>query len=156
MSIDNLLSIDDTDDESSYIVFAFSVKAGHLSRLAAKQNTTIFPASVGDAFDDAGDSFRREFSGGDVIKKKERPGPLHKDVVDAVIDQVASDGVVRSGSESDLEFGADTVRGCDQHGLTHLWKCAIKHSAKRPDFGKRAVVESRARQFFDLFGRAVS
>src|SRR6185436_17987110 len=100
-------SIDHPNDESSYIVFALSVKAGHLSRLAPEQNTTIFTASVGDAFDDARDSFRREFSGGDVIKKKERPGPLHKNVVDAVIDQVASDRLVHAGSERDLEFGAD-------------------------------------------------
>jgi hypothetical protein len=50
-----------------------------------------------------------------VIKKKERLRSLHKNVVDAVIDQVASDRVVCSGSESDLEFGADSVRGCDQH-----------------------------------------
>ena len=71
-----------------------------------------------------------ELSGRNIIEKEQRPRALDQNVVDAMIDQIATDRVVNSGVESDLQFGADAVGGSDQHRLAHIWKRAIKHAAE--------------------------
>src|SRR6185436_12196461 len=105
--------------------------------------------------DNAGDSLGREFTRGDVVEEEQRPRALNQNVVDAVVNQIATYGVVYAGREGNLQFGADAVSRCDQHWLAHLRKCAIEHAAEAADLGQRARVESRPREFFNFFGRAI-
>src|SRR5215213_9182266 len=71
-----------------------------------------------------------------------------------MIDEVTPDRVVNARGESDLELRANTVRRSDEHRLPQPRKRAVKHPAKASDFGKRALVESPAREFFNPVRRA--
>ena len=85
-----------------------------------------------------------------IIQKEKRARTLYQNIVDAVIDEVAADGVVDSGDESDFQFRADAVGRGHQHRRAHLRKRAVEHPAKAADLREGARVESRAREFLDL------
>ncbi len=70
-AIDYFFAIDNPDNESGDIVFTIGVEPRHLRRLSAEQHATVFATAIRDTFDDRGNGFRRELSGGDVIKKEE-------------------------------------------------------------------------------------
>jgi len=60
-------------------------------------------AGFGDAFHDLLRNFRFERAGGEVVMKN-RGRALHHDVVDAMIDQVSTDGVVDFISKATLSL----------------------------------------------------
>ena len=90
-----------------------------------------------------------ELTGGDVVEKEKRTGALDEYVVHTVIDEITADRVVNSSSKRNLEFCAHTISRCDENRLRHVRKRTVEHSAEASDFGKRPLVESRAREFFD-------
>ena len=55
-----------------------------------------------------------EPAGGQVIEEEQRRRALDEDVVDAVVDEIAPDGVVHARHERDPQLRADAVRACDQ------------------------------------------
>jgi len=129
------------------------VKTRHLRGFAAQQHTTILTTTVRHAFDDACYNIGGQLAGRDVVEKEEWPRALDQDVVDAMIDEITTDGVVHARRKSDLELGADAVRGRNQHGLLQLRKRAVKHATEAADLGEGALVESLAREFFDPVSR---
>src|SRR5205807_1730105 len=140
-TVDDLFPIHHADNEAGDVVFTISVETGHLGRLAPEQHTSIFKTAIGNAFDDAGDGFGRKFSGRDVIEKEKRAGSLNQNVVDAVINEIATDGVVNAGRESYLQFSANTIRGSYQHRLLHLGKRAVEHAAEAANLRQGARIE---------------
>jgi len=55
-----------------------------------------------------------------VIQKKQRPGPLHRNIVDTMVYKVFPDRVVPPRREGNLQLGSDAVDGTDQNRLLHL------------------------------------
>ena len=74
--------------------------------------------------------------------------------INAVIDEIAADGVMYARRKRDLEFRADAVSGRDEHRLRETGKRAVKHAAEATDLRKRALIESPARKILDPVGSA--
>ena len=102
LSINYLFTIDHTDDEAGDVVLACVVEARHLSRLSTEQNATDFPATVRNSFNDICHNICGKFSSGNVVKKEERTCALDQDIVDTVIDEIATNRVVDSSCEGDF------------------------------------------------------
>ena len=71
------------------------------------------------AADDRFGDLRRQPSGRQVIQEEERLGALHEDVVDAVIDEVGADRVVRPAMNATLQLGADAVGAGDENRIAN-------------------------------------
>ena len=144
----DFFALDDAHDKSGKIVFALGVEAGHLGRLAADQRAAIVFAGVGKSFDDFLGDFGFEFSRGQVIHEEQRCGALHGDVVDAVIDQVRSDGVVDLHFEGDFEFSADAIDARDENGI-EIFLVYRKQAAEPADLAEHAARKSLVREVLD-------
>src|ERR1700730_2569101 len=155
-TVDYLFSVGNSNNEASHIILAGGIKIGHLRRLAAQQNAAISATATGYAFDDTGNNFGQKFSSGDIVKKEERPRPLHKDVVHTMIDKIASDCVVNAGEEGNLQFRPDAIRGSHQHRMLQIRESSVKHSSEASYFGKSSLVECLPGEFFDFVSRACS
>jgi hypothetical protein len=97
------------DDETSEVIFAGRIHAGHFCRLTTDQGAAVFHARPSNASDDKAADFGVQFPNSEVVKEKKRLGTLDGDVVDTVIDQIFAYGVVAAGSERDFQFRADAV-----------------------------------------------
>jgi hypothetical protein len=94
------------------------------------------------------DHRRRELAGGEVVEKKQRARTLDQNVVDAVIDQIASDGVVLAHQNGDLEFGADAIDTGDQHRVLEATQASQgEHAAETADVGHHSRSEGTADMF---------
>ena len=66
-------------------------------------------AGLGEASDDLPQDTWIELRSGNVVEKEEGSRSGDRDVIDAMVDQILTDGVVLVGREGDLELGADAV-----------------------------------------------
>src|SRR2546421_1905004 len=155
-SVNSLFSIDDAHNKTGNIIFTVRIEARHLSRFTAEQDAAVLATTAGDTFDDVGDRVRRKLARSNVIEKEKRPRALYQNIVDTVVDEIASDRGVNSGGESNLQFRADAVCGSNQHRLVQVWERTIEHAAEAANLGQRACIKCRAREFFNFFSGAVS
>ena len=96
----------------------------------------VFRARLGEAFDDVPEDARLQLAGAEVIQEEERLRPQHRDVVDAMIDQVLADGVVAVQREGQLELGADAIHAGDQHRLPVFAHVQGEEAAEPADFAE--------------------
>ena len=68
---------------------------------------------------------------------------MNTDVVDAVVDQIGSHGVVTPGQESRLQFCPDAVAAGHQNGIRHVRKTRVEKAPKTADFAE----DSRGKRF---------
>jgi len=141
---EKFLAFDGADDESGEIVFAREIKTGHFRSLAADEGAPGFAARTAHAFDKLLDDLRIKLSHRQVIEKKKRLGALHKNVIDAVIDEVAADGGVDAHGHGDFQFCADAIGAGDQHGLFPFFAVERKESAEAADAAEHAGSEGAA------------
>src|SRR6266850_190882 len=87
-------SFDGANDESGEIVFTGWIKPGHFRGLATDESTPRFAAGAAHAFDELLDDLWIELAHGEIVEKKKWLRAMHKNVIDAVIDEVAADGGV--------------------------------------------------------------
>ena len=113
---DRAVAIDDADDRAGEIELAGLVDIGHVGGFAAKQGDVGVAAGVGDAGDDLRLALLAEAVAGEVIEEEERFRAGGEDVVDAVVDEVAPDGVEALGEAGDEDFGADAIGGGGEGG----------------------------------------
>src|SRR5579862_8383469 len=106
---DDALALYRTDNEAGQIVFAVGVEPRHLGSLSTDQGTAVVLAGFGQAFNDLLDDFGLDPSGGQVVHKKEWRSALHRDVIDAVIDQVGAAGAMDIHLEGDFALRAYAV-----------------------------------------------
>ena len=76
---------------------------------------------------------RLEFLRPDVVEKKKRPRAEHRDVIDAVVDEIGADRVVPVHGEGDLQFRPDAIDARDQHRLAHPGKIRREQAAEAAD-----------------------
>src|SRR5437868_7646746 len=65
-AVDYFALINHANDETGYIVFAFSVEAGHLGGFSANERTAVFFAASSQPFDHLRDGLRIELRRGDI------------------------------------------------------------------------------------------
>ena len=150
---DDALALDRAHDESGQVVFAVGIKARHLGGFSADQGAAVVLAGVGQAFDDFLGDFRLDLAGGQIVHEEERRGALHRNVVDAVIDQVGADGVMDVHLEGDFQLGAHAVHAGDQDRIHPLRLVHGEQAAEAADFAQDAAGESLVGEILDpLFG----
>ena len=106
---DDFVAVDCADDGSGEVVLAIGVEAWHLGGFSADEGATVGAAGFGESADDGFDDAGVEATGGEVVEEEEGCGSLDCDVVDAVVDEILTDGVVDVEFEGDLELGSYTV-----------------------------------------------
>ena len=142
-------TIDDADNESGDVVLAVGVEPRHLRRLSTEQRTPILATGSRHARDNLLGDVGRKPPGSKVVEKEQRLGALHEDVVDAVIHQVGTDGVVPAGHECNFELGADAVSARDEHRIGHARQVEPEQPAEGADVRQHALRERRTRQSAD-------
>jgi hypothetical protein len=70
-----------------------------------------------------------------------------------MVDEIATDCVVNSAHESNLQLSTDAVSGSNQHRLLQLRESAVKHSAEATYFRERPLIECAPGQLFNPVGR---
>ena len=148
-AINQRLSVDGTDDKAGEIVLAVGIKAGHLRSLTTDEGATVLTTRAREAVDDVLDDVGLQASGCEVIQKKQRPGALDKDVVDAVIDEIDADRAVLVGKERNFELGADSVGARHENRILPCARVEAKEPAKRADLREYSGGKRRLRQAFD-------
>ena len=148
-AVDHSRPFDDADDESGDVVLAVGVETRHLGGLAADERTAVFTAGARNAGDHLLGDVGRESAGREIVQEEERLGALHEDVVDAVVDEIAADGVVPAGHEGDLELRADAVGARHQHRLPIALAVETEQPAERADLREHARRERRPRERLD-------
>ena len=56
-----------------------------------------------------------ELAGGDVVEKEQRARAKHGNIVDAVVDEILTDGVVTSDGKGHFQFRAHAVHAGHEH-----------------------------------------
>src|SRR5579864_5960436 len=88
-SREKFFAFDSTNNKAREIVFARRIETGHLRCFAADKRAARFAAGAAHPFDKLLDHLRFELPHREIVEKKKRLGALHKNVVDAVIDEIA-------------------------------------------------------------------
>ena len=145
----NRLARDGADDEAGDVVLAVGVEARHLGGFAAEQGATVLTARRGEPVDDLDRDIRIQPPGGKVVEEEQRLGALDEDVVDAVVDEVATDRSVIAGHEGDLQLRADAVRARDEHRILETGGIQREQPAKRADVRQDAGREGALRERAD-------
>ena len=115
---DELALLHAADDSADEVIFAGGIKTGHLRGLTAEKSHLILFTCLAKAGNDVLELNGINLGGADVIHEKERLRALDENIVDAVIDDVLTDGVVLVHHRGDLKLGADAVsRRNEDHTL---------------------------------------
>src|SRR6186997_3439634 len=99
-----------SDDEPGQVVIRRSVQARHFGSLPSCKRATVLSAPCRDTGDDSFHDGRIQLAERDVVVEEKRTRTLDEDVVDAMIDEVATDGVVTAGFDGNLYLRANAVR----------------------------------------------
>ena len=153
LAADDALALDRAHDESGQVVFAIGIEARHLGGFPADQGTAVVLAGFGQAFNDFLGDFRLDLARGQVVHEEERRGALHRDVVDAMIDQVGADGVMDVHLEGDFQLRAHAVHARHQNRVHPLRLVHGEQAAEAADFAQYAAGKSLVGEILDpLFG----
>ena len=117
---DQASTLDDTHDEPGDVVLPVGVEAGHLRRLPSEQRALILTTGASHSGHDRLSDGRRQPARAEVVEEEQRLGALNQDVVDAVVDEILSDGVVLAREERDSQLRPDTVCTGHEHGILKL------------------------------------
>src|ERR1051326_1754392 len=117
LAIEHSRFFHDADNRAAHVILARPIKARQLRQFAVNERAAIFGASLCEPFDDFGESARLQFAGADVIQEEQGFRAEDGNVVDAMIDEVLTNGVVAAENEGQFEFGADAVHARDEYGL---------------------------------------
>ncbi len=145
----NLFALHRAHDESCEVIFAVGIKARHLGGLAANQRAAVVFAGLGQSADHLLGDLQLQLAHRQVVHKKERRGALHRNVVDAVVHQVAAHGVVHAHFKGKFQLGAHAIDAADQHRVGKLSFVHLKKPAKAADLAEDTLVEGTVRQVLD-------
>src|SRR5204862_7181491 len=106
-TIDDLNAIDRTNDATCQIVLPPLIHSRHLRGLTADERATSRATGLGKSTQQLRENAWLQLFRADIVEKKKRPRADDGDVVDAVIHQIGTDGVVFIRGEGDFQLGAD-------------------------------------------------
>ena len=140
--------------ETSQVVIRLLVEPWQLGGLTTDQRHPVGQAGTGHA----GHQVRRlasvQASDAEVVQEEERIGALHRDVVDAMVDEVLADGVVPAESDRDLELGAHAIGRGDQHGIGPALGVKPEEAAESADAAQHLRRRGLRRRLADQLHRA--
>ena len=140
----------DPDDAARQIVLTAPIHSGHLRRFAADQGTAGRPAGTTKAAENLRKNVGLESLRADVVEEKKRPRAEDGDVVDAMIDEIGTDGVVPIHRKGNLQFRPDSIDAADQHWLAHSREIWCEKTAEAADFAQHFGAVSLANESLDL------
>ena len=108
------------------------IDVGHFGRLTAKKCAFVMYAGAGDPLHHLFDGFGFKLSCGEIVHEKQRAGPLYKNVVNAVVNDIFSDSIVLIEEKRDLEFCAHPVDAGNKDWIRGETFCG-KETAKTTD-----------------------
>jgi hypothetical protein len=135
-AIDHFRSINHTDNAARQVVLALAIHAGHLRCLTANQRAARSAACLGEPGEQLIENARLQLFGANVIEKEKWTRPQDRYVVDAMINEVRTDGVMPVHGESDLQFRADAIYARDQHRIAHSREVWREQSAEPADLAQ--------------------
>lgn len=106
---DNFIFFDDADDKTDQVVILLFIDIRHLGCFSADKGAASITAGLSHPLDDSGHFFRHQFADADVIEEEERLSAAGQYIIDAVINNIKSDGIVPVQRVGYLELGADAV-----------------------------------------------
>src|SRR5207237_6130226 len=106
-SVDDPAAIDHADDATCQIVLRALIHSRHLRGLTADERATSRATGLGKSTQQLRENAWLQLFRADIVEKKNRPRADDGDVVDAVIHQIGTDGVVFIRGEADFHLGAD-------------------------------------------------
>ena len=127
---DQPLSIDGADDEAGEVVFAVVVEAGHLGGFTAEQCAPVIAACARHPSDDRLGDLRRQTSSRKVIQEKERLRALHQDVVDTMVHEIHTNGIVTPCHEGEFELRADAIGARHENRVAESGRFEVKEPAE--------------------------
>ena len=130
-----------------------AIESGYLCGLSAEQGTAGGLAGVDETGDDLLDDVGIEVAGGEVVHEVERGGTLDGDVVDAVVDEIGTDGGVEAELGGELELGTDAVGSGDEDGVGEALGVEGEGAVEATDLGEDLAVEGATCEALDAFDR---
>src|SRR5207237_2032634 len=118
------------------IVFSRLINYRHLRGLTANERATSRATGLGKSTQHLRENARLQLFRADIVEKKKRPCAENGDVIDTVIHQIGTDGVVFVRGEGDFQLGADAVDARDQHRFTHPAEIRREQPTEPSDFSQ--------------------
>ena len=110
-------ALDDADHAAGQVVAAIPIRARHLGGLAADDRDARRSARLGHPAHERAHDRRVEPVGGDVVEERDRGRGEDADVVDAVVDEVATGTLGPAPVDREVELRADAVHARDEQRL---------------------------------------
>jgi hypothetical protein len=93
---------------------------------------------------------------GQVVEEEQRAGALHRNIVDAVVDDVHAESVVTTEHRGDLHFGANPIGRRHQHRVDHLRRRFEPEHATKGAHVRQHRRASRSGQYFTQMRRRLA
>ena len=145
----------ETDAESGEVVVAGTVEPGHFGRFSAEQDAAGLLASCRDPADHVFRFPHVQGPAGVVVEKQQGARAVRQDIVRAHGHEVDADGFVLLEFLGQEQFGADSVRPADQHGLRIILRQLVE-SAESAEIAQDLFVEGLLRKRCEAFHQAVA
>ena len=110
----------------------------------ADEGATSRLARFGQAAQELPKDGRLEFAGRDVVEKKQRSRAEHRDIVDAMVDEVLPDGVVTADRKGNFQFCANTINTGHENRSLHSLEIRAEEPPKSADFAEHLRSVGRA------------
>ncbi len=134
--VDYFLPVHYADCKTGYVIFIFTVKAGHFSSLTTYERTSRHNASVSHSLYDFSHLLRPVFAYGYIVEEKQRFSSAADDIIDAHCHSVDTYGVVLVHHECDFQLRPYTVSARYQHRFLVFAFVQCKKSAEASYVGK--------------------
>jgi len=152
---DDVLAFDHAHNKARQVVLAVGIEAWHLGGLAADQRAAVVFAGIGNAFNHFLGDLGLQLAGGEIVHEEQRSGALDGDVIDAMIDQVGSDGGVQPHFEGNLQLRSHAIDAGDQDGIQVLGLVDDEEATKAANFAEHTAGKGFVRQILDALLGAV-
>ena len=116
-AVDQCRTLDRPDDRAGDVEVFLRVDARHFGGLTAQECNTVSGAGFRHAADHLCGNVRLEFANGVVVQEEQRLRVHAEDVVDAVIDEILTDGAEPAQGRRDEDFRADAIGAGYQNGV---------------------------------------
>ncbi len=121
------------DRKPRQIVVPIRVQPGHFGGFAADQRAPGNSASFGNAGDNAAGGFNLQFSGCEVIQKKQGLGALNHKIVHAHCHEIDANCVMAACGDGDFKLCAYAICGCNKNGILESGGFRIEQRTESPE-----------------------
>ena len=124
--------------------------------VAATRTGSLKPAAFRDTGHDRRGGFRIELAAGEIVQEEQRFGALHDEVVDRHRHQIDADAVMQASFDRDLDLGADSIGGRDQHGILEAGRLEVEQPTESADLGVGTGARGGTNHRFDQVDQTIA